>query len=75
MLNEETTPIAEHALAYLQRGWKLVMMNWGEKGPASAGWNAPSELVDSPERAIARLHNGPQNMGVVHQRSGLPRAT
>ncbi len=70
MLNEETHKIAEHALAYLQPGWKLVMMDHGTKGPTHAGWNTPSELVDTLERAIDRLNTGPQNMGLVHKASG-----
>lgn len=63
----------EHALAYLQQGWKLVMMPTGSKGPtgeAAMGWNSPSALIDSPEKAVARLAHGPQNMGLVHQPSG-----
>lgn len=60
----------EHALAYMQAGWKLVMMAEGTKGPTHAGWNTPAELVDTPERAVARLGAGPQNMGLVHEHSG-----
>jgi hypothetical protein len=59
----------EHALAYLQQGWSLVMMPSGSKGPTTPGWNAPSELVATPEKALARLAQGPQNMGLVHQPS------
>jgi hypothetical protein len=70
MLTDETKPIAEHALAYLQRGWHLVMMAHGTKGPTTKEWNSPAELVDEPGKAIARLQNGPQNMGLVHNVSG-----
>ena len=60
----------EHAFAYMQKGWNLVMMPMRTKGPNHPGWNAPSELVNTPERAIHRLSQGPQNMGLVHQPSG-----
>jgi len=59
----------EHALAYLQCGWSLVMMPTGTKGPTHQGWNNPSELVNTPEKALARLSAGPQNMGLVHMPS------
>lgn len=70
MLTDDTKPIAEHALAYLQRGWHLVMMAHGTKGPTHKNWNSPAELVDDPAKAIARLQSGPQNMGLVHNASG-----
>ena len=46
------------------------MMPMRTKGPNYPGWNAPSELVNTPERAIKKFSQGPQNMGVVHQPSG-----
>lgn len=46
------------------------MMPMRTKGPTHPGWNAPSELVNTPERAIKKFAQGPQNMGVVHQPSG-----
>lgn len=60
----------EHAFAYMQRGWNLVMMPMRTKGPTYPGWNSPSELVNTRERAISKLASGPQNMGLVHQPSG-----
>ena len=60
----------EHAFAYIQRGWNLVMMPMKTKGPTHPGWNAPSELVNTPEKAIRKLSQGPQNMGLVHLPSG-----
>ena len=46
------------------------MMPMRTKGPNHPGWNAPSEMVNTPELAIKRFSRGPQNMGVVHQPSG-----
>ena len=66
---EQKTQI-EHAFAYVQRGWSLVMMPMKTKGPNHPGWNAPSELVNTPDRIISKLAQGPQNMGLVHQPSG-----
>ena len=60
----------EHAFAYMQRGWSLVMMPMKTKGPNYPGWNSPSELINTPERAVLKLSQGPQNMGLVHQPSG-----
>ena len=60
----------EHAFQYVQRGWSLVMMPMKTKGPNHPGWNAPSELVNTPERVIKKLSQGLQNMGLVHQPSG-----
>lgn len=70
VLTPEQKSQIEHAFAYIQRGWNLVMMPMKTKGPTHPGWNAPSELVNTPERAIRRLAHGPQNMGLVHQPSG-----
>ena len=66
---EQRTQI-EHAFAYVQRGWSLVMMPMKTKGPTYPGWNSPSELVNTPERIIKKFAQGPQNMGLVHQPSG-----
>ena len=60
----------EHSFAYIQNGWNLVMMPMRTKGPNHPGWNAPSELVNTPEKAIKKFSQGPQNMGLVHQPSG-----
>jgi hypothetical protein len=60
----------QHAFAYMQQGWHLVMMPMRTKGPNHPGWNSPSELINTPDRAIRRLSQGPQNMGLVHQPSG-----
>lgn len=60
----------EHAFAYIQQGWNLVMMPMKTKGPNHPGWNAPSELVNTPEKAVRKFAQGPQNMGLVHQPSG-----
>lgn len=75
--NETTTNLTpeqraqiEHAFAYVQRGWSLVMMPMGTKGPNHPGWNAPSELVNTPDKIIKKLSQGLQNMGLVHQPSG-----
>ena len=46
------------------------MMPMKTKGPNHPGWNAPSELVNTPDRIISKLAQGPQNMGLVHQPSG-----
>lgn len=59
----------EHAFAYIQQGWSLVMMPMKTKGPNHPGWNSPTELVNTPEKAIKKLSSGPQNMGLVHQPS------
>lgn len=70
-MDEPTRLQLEHALAYLQQGWHLVFMNDGEKGPKTADWNTPSQLVTTPEQVIQRLTtHGRQNMGVCHQPSG-----
>lgn len=69
-LTPEQKSQIEHAFAYMQRGWSLVMMPMKTKGPTHPGWNAPSELVNTPERALKKLALGPQNMGLVHQPSG-----
>lgn len=69
-LTPEQKSQIEHAFAYMQRGWSLVMMPMKTKGPTHPGWNAPSELVNTPERALKKLAAGPQNMGLVHQPSG-----
>jgi len=69
-LTPEQQDQIKHAFAYMQRGWSLVMMPMKTKGPNYPGWNAPSELVNTPERAIKKFAQGPQNMGVVHQPSG-----
>lgn len=69
-LTEEQKTQIEHAFAYVQRGWNLVMMPMKTKGPNHPGWNAPSELVNTPDRIIKKLAQGPQNMGLVHQPSG-----
>ena len=69
-LTAEQKSQIEHAFAYMQRGWSLVMMPMKTKGPTHPGWNAPSELVNTPERAMKKLAAGPQNMGLVHQPSG-----
>jgi hypothetical protein len=60
----------EHSFAYIQQGWNLVMMPMRTKGPNHPGWNAPSELVNTPEKAIKKFSQGPQNMGLVHNASG-----
>lgn len=59
----------EHALAYLQCGWSLVMIPYGSKGPKIAGWNTPAELVDTKEKAAHKLGFGPMNIGLVHKPS------
>jgi len=46
------------------------MMPMKTKGPNYPGWNSPSELINTPERAVLKLSQGPQNMGLVHQPSG-----
>ena len=69
-LTDEQKAQIEHAFAYVQRGWSLVMMPMRTKGPNHPGWNAPSELVNSPDRIIKKLAQGLQNMGLVHQPSG-----
>lgn len=69
-LTPEQKAQIEHAFAYVQRGWNLVMMPMKTKGPNHPGWNAPSELVNTPDRIISKLAQGPQNMGLVHQPSG-----
>jgi len=69
-LTEEQQDQIKHAFAYMQRGWSLVMMPMRTKGPNYPGWNAPSELVNTPEKTIKKFAQGPQNMGVVHQPSG-----
>ena len=69
-LTQEQQDQIKHAFAYMQRGWSLVMMPMRTKGPTHPGWNAPSELVNTPERAVRKFASGPQNMGVVHQPSG-----
>ena len=46
------------------------MMPMKTKGPTHPGWNAPSELVNTPDRVIKKLAQGLQNMGLVHQPSG-----
>lgn len=66
---EQKTQI-EHAFAYVQRGWSLVMMPMRTKGPNHPGWNAPSELVNTPDKILRKLAQGLQNMGLVHQPSG-----
>lgn len=66
---EQRTQI-EHAFAYVQRGWSLVMMPMRTKGPNHPGWNAPSELVNTPDKIVKKLAQGLQNMGLVHQPSG-----
>jgi hypothetical protein len=69
-LSPEQRAQIEHAFAYIQRGWNLVMMPMKTKGPTHPGWNSPSELVNSPERVVKKLASGLQNMGLVHQPSG-----
>jgi putative DNA primase/helicase len=56
----------EHALKYLQCGWKLVMIPHGSKAPKTAGWNQAEQLVSTVESAIAKLSHGALNMGLVH---------
>lgn len=46
------------------------MMPMKTKGPTNPGWNAPSQLVDTPDKVIKKLAQGLQNMGLVHQPSG-----
>lgn len=69
-LTPEQQDQIQHAFTYVKRGWSLVMMPMKTKGPNHPGWNSPSELVDTPEKAIKKLGSGPQNMGLVHQPSG-----
>jgi hypothetical protein len=69
-LTPEQRAQVEHAFAYIQRGWSLVMMPMKTKGPTNPGWNAPSQLVDTPDKVIKKLAQGLQNMGLVHQPSG-----
>lgn len=69
-LTPEQRAQIEHAFAYVQRGWSLVMMPMRTKGPNHPGWNAPSELVNTPDKIIKKLAQGLQNMGLVHQPSG-----
>jgi|GEM_PF-1683480 len=69
-LTSEQRGQIDHAHAYVQRGWSLVMMPMKSKGPNHPGWNSPSELVNSPERVTNKLATGLQNMGLVHQPSG-----
>lgn len=69
-LTPEQRAQIEHAFAYVQRGWSLVMMPMRTKGPNHPGWNSPSELVDTPDKIIKKLAQGLQNMGLVHQPSG-----
>lgn len=47
------------------------MMPMRTKGPTHPAWNSPSELVNTPDRALKKFAAaGPQNMGLVHQPSG-----
>lgn len=70
MLDDRVRAQLESALAYLQRGFHLTFMADGSKGPHSAGWNTPSELVTTPTGVVQKLSAGPQNMGVCHEFSG-----
>lgn len=69
-LSDQQRTQIEHAFAYIQQGWNLVMMPMKTKGPNHPGWNAPSELINTPEKAVKKLAQGLQNMGLVHQPSG-----
>lgn len=58
--------VVEYAIAYTQLGWSLCEIPLGQKGPRTAEWNAPQNVVSTAEQAAAKFGLTPLNMGLVH---------
>ena len=63
---------ADHAAEYCNRGFALVVIPPGEKGPKRHGWNQPGGYITDPEQARRHWQRRSQdNLGVVLETSGL----
>lgn len=50
------------ASEYAQRGFALISMLEGQKGPSAIGWNKPENVITDPEKAAALTGN----VGLAH---------
>lgn len=50
---------------YVRHGWKLTPIQRGSKGPRTAGWNLPENVISAPEAATAL-----ESAGLCHAYSG-----
>ena len=63
------TPSEAWAREYVRRGWTLVFMDPGSKGPNIPGWNGPAEVIDTQEKVtqkMARYAGQVFNLGLLH---------
>ena len=63
------TPSESWAREYVRRGWTLVFMDPGSKGPNIPGWNGPAEVIDTQEKVtqkMARYAGQVFNLGLLH---------
>lgn len=59
----------DHALAYVKRGWRVLALAPGTKGPRQKGW---PDLALCDEEAVRAAFNGsPRNVGVLLGVGGL----
>lgn len=60
------TELQTAALAYIACGWALTWMDHGAKFPEHKAWNAPDQVITTPEAARRRWNGKPYNIGLVH---------
>lgn len=59
---------SQHARAYADKGWSLIPIPAGKKGPATLAWNRTA--ISNPDQAAAYWEENPtHNMGLLHSAS------
>jgi uncharacterized protein (DUF927 family) len=61
-----TAELQTAAVAYVNRGWALTWLGYGEKFPTHREWNTPGKVVITADAARQVWNGTRRNLGVVH---------